>query len=83
MLRDNAVEPDQKERERTMDSLFSINPPENFDFSDFANWPNWIRQFERFQMAAGLDSKNEEYQVNSLVYAMGNKADDGHARLKC
>lgn len=27
-------------------------------------------------MAAGLDSKNEEYQVNSLVYAMGDKADD-------
>ena len=27
-------------------------------------------------MAAGLDSKEEEYQVNSLVYAMGDKADD-------
>lgn len=27
-----------------MDSLFSIILPENFDFSDFANWPNWIRR---------------------------------------
>lgn len=59
-----------------MDSLFSINPPENFDCSDFANWPNWSRRFERFRIAAGLDKKGEDYQVNSLVYTMGDKADD-------
>lgn len=59
-----------------MDSLFSISPPENFDFSDFSNWPNWIRRFERFRVAAGLDKKDQGYQVNSLVYAMGDKADD-------
>lgn len=64
-----------------MDSLFSISPPENFDFSDFSNWPCWIRRFERFRIAAGLDSKEEEYQVNSLVYAMGDKADDILATL--
>lgn len=27
-------------------------------------------------MAAGLDGKDERYQVNSLVYTMGDKADD-------
>ena len=59
-----------------MDSLFSISPPENFDFSDFPSWPNWIRRFERFRVAAGLDRKDEDYQVNSLVYTMGDKADD-------
>lgn len=59
-----------------MDSLFSINPPENFDFSDYSSWPNWCRRFERFRVAAGLDGKDEEYQVNSLVYTMGDKADD-------
>jgi hypothetical protein len=56
-----------------MESLFSISPPDNFDFSDFGNWPNWIRRFERFRIAAGL---NEKDQVNSLVYTMGEKADD-------
>ncbi|TWW58989.1 hypothetical protein D4764_06G0005190 [Takifugu flavidus] len=40
-----------------MDSPFSISPPENFDFSDFPRWPNWIRRFERFRVAAGLDQK--------------------------
>uniref|UniRef100_A0A3B3C9Q2 Gypsy retrotransposon integrase-like protein 1 n=1 Tax=Oryzias melastigma TaxID=30732 RepID=A0A3B3C9Q2_ORYME len=59
-----------------MDSLFSINPPENFNFGDYSSWPNWIRRFERFRIAAGLDAKDERYQVNSLMYAMGDKADD-------
>lgn len=64
-----------------MDSLFSINPPESFDFSDFPSWPNWIRRFDRFIVAAGLDKKDEEYQVNSLVYTMGDKDDDILATL--
>ncbi|TWW58996.1 Retrovirus-related Pol polyprotein from transposon 17.6 [Takifugu flavidus] len=38
-----------------MDSPFSISPPENF--SDFPSWPNWVRRFERFRVAAGLDQK--------------------------
>ena len=59
---------------KQMDSLF-INPPENLDFSEFAGWPNWSRRFERFRIAAGLDNKSEEYQVNSLIYTMGDKAD--------
>lgn len=59
-----------------MDSLFSISPPEAFDFSDFASWPTWIRRFERFRIAAGLDQKSKEYQVNSLIYTMGDRADD-------
>ena len=59
-----------------MDSLFSISPPKAFDFGDFGSWPNWIRRFERFRIAAGLNAKTEEYQVNSLVYTMGHMADD-------
>lgn len=61
---------------KRMDSLFSISPPENFVFSDFPSWPNWLRRFERLRVAAGLDQKGEAYQVNSLVYTMGDKADD-------
>ena len=68
------MEPAQKNRERTVESLFSI--PENFDFLDYSSWPNWFWRFERFQTAARLDSKNEEYQVNSLVYAIVDQADD-------
>ncbi len=59
-----------------MDTLFSISPPEHFDFSDFGSWPNWIRRFERFRIAAGISERSQEYQVNSLIYTMGDKADD-------
>ncbi len=59
-----------------MDTLFSISPTEHFDFSDFFSWPNWIRRFERFRIAAGISERSQEYQVNSLIYTMGDKADD-------
>lgn len=59
-----------------MDTLFSISPPEHFDFSDFGSWPNWIRRYERFRVAAGIGERSQEYQVNSLIYTMGDKADD-------
>lgn len=56
------------------DSLFSISPPENVNFTDFGIWPNWIQRFERFRIAASLNERSEEYQVNSVVYTMGDKA---------
>ena len=34
------------------------------------------RKFERFRMASGLNSKEEANQVNTLVYTMGESADD-------
>lgn len=53
-----------------------ITPPETFNFSHPSEWPKWIRRFERFHIATGIDSKPEDYQVNSLLYAMGDAADD-------
>ena len=41
-------------------------------------WPRWIRRFERFRQASGLATKTEENQVNTLVYSMGEKADDNY-----
>ncbi|XP_034038462.1 golgin subfamily A member 3 [Thalassophryne amazonica] len=35
-----------------------------------------IRRFERFRIATALDNKPDEYQVNSLLYVMGDAADD-------
>ena len=36
----------------------------------------WIRPFERFRLASGLDGKPDAMQVNALVYAMDDEADD-------
>ena len=46
---------------------YQINPPENFDFSQPEEWPKWVRRFERFRIAAGLTSGDEESQVNTLI----------------
>ena len=35
-----------------------------------------MRQFERFPKVSGLKEKDEEVQVNTLIYAMGDDADD-------
>ena len=55
---------------------FRVSPPETFDFSQPDSWPRWIRRFETFRHASGLSSKGEESQVNTLIYTMGDKADD-------
>lgn len=36
----------------------------------------WIRQFERFCLASVLKEQTKEYEVNSLLCAMGDAADD-------
>ncbi len=59
-----------------MATAVQITPPDPFDFSCPAEWPRWIRRFERFHIATALDEKSEQYQVNALLYAMGDTADD-------
>ncbi|KAJ8346510.1 hypothetical protein SKAU_G00279110 [Synaphobranchus kaupii] len=38
-------------------------PPGNFDFNNASEWPRWIRRFERFRIASGLDRKDQAFQV--------------------
>ena len=60
---------------RTMTS-FRVQLPEKFDFSRQEEWPKWSRRFERFRQASGLAKEDEESQINMLIYAMGDQADD-------
>ena len=47
------------------------------DFSKPEEWHKWIRWFVRFRQAsAGLSIKAETDQVNTLMYNMGEDADD-------
>ena len=40
-------------------------------------WPKWLRRFERYRIASGLQNKTEQEQVGTLLYAnMGECADD-------
>ena len=57
-------------------TTYQWSPPEKFPFRKPEVWTKWIRRFERFRQASGLNSKSEESQVNALIYAMGEEADD-------
>ena len=54
---------------------FQVALPEPFTFRP-EEWERWIRRFERFRVASGLASKDADVQVSTLIYAMGDKADD-------
>ena len=55
---------------------YQMPPPKSFTFSRPEEWPKWIRRFQRFRVASGLSEKSSENQVNTLVYTMGDPADD-------
>lgn len=59
-----------------MAATYQVAPPESFTFSLPQEWLKWICRFERFRSAAGLDQKEEAVQVNTLIYTMGDEADD-------
>ena len=55
---------------------YQVVPPSAFNFSNPEEWPKWIRRFQRFCQASGLSEKSPENQVNTLIYTMGDAADD-------
>jgi len=55
---------------------FQILPPEKFNFTQPEQWPKWFCHFERFRQVSGLVTKSDESQVNTLIYSMGNEADN-------
>ena len=57
-------------------ATYQVQPPEQFNFSRPGEWPKWARRFERFRKASGLTEKDEEAQVNTPMYSMGDEADD-------
>ena len=57
-------------------ATYQVSLPEQFNFSCPEEWLKWARRFERFRKASGLDAKDEEAQINTLVYSMGDEADD-------
>ena len=45
-------------------------------FSKPDEWPKWFQRFQRFRIASELTEKEESIQVNTLIYVMGNEAED-------
>lgn len=53
----------------------STPPPSQFSFKGI-DWPAWITRFEQYRDTTKLKALPQETQVKSLLYTMGNKAND-------
>ena len=48
-------------------ATYQVTPPEPFTFTRPEEWQKWIRRFELFRKASGLELKQQEAQVNTLI----------------
>ena len=60
----------------TPTATFTIQPPEPLVYIKPQDWERWIRIFDRFRLASNLNATLEEKQVNTLVYCIGDEAED-------
>ena len=68
------VEASRNATSRISVASYQVPPPEKFSFRA-EEWPKWIRRFESIRKPTGLDEKEEDSQVSTLVYTMGEEAD--------
>ena len=54
---------------------YQVPIPDKFN-SRPQEWDKRKRRFEKFKHASNLDDKKDEAQVNTLIYSMGDEADD-------
>ena len=53
-----------------------LRPPDNFDFSKPVTWTRWKKRFKQFRVASGLKEQDEERQVSTLLYCIGDEANE-------
>ena len=54
----------------------SLSVPAAFSFDTPVDWPKWKRRFHQHHHASGLSQESEERQVNTLLYCLGEEAED-------
>ena len=53
-----------------------LQPPSSFDFKVPEEWPKWKKRFDQFRLASGLAAENDERQISTLLYCMGENAEE-------
>ena len=48
----------------------------SFSFTKSDEWPKWKRRFEQYRQASGLVEKDEQHQVNTLLYYLGEEVEE-------
>ena len=53
-----------------------LQPPSPFSFKEPDAWQKWKRRFEQYRQASGLAEESDERQVSTLLYCMGEDAEE-------
>ena len=53
-----------------------LQPPASFNIKSPDDWPRWRRRFQQFREASGLATDGDTKQVSTLLYCMGETAED-------
>ena len=53
-----------------------LQTPAPFPFNSPDEWSKWKRRFEQYRIASGLAKEDDEHQVSTLLYCLGEEADD-------
>ena len=61
---------------RSAMASFCLQPPSPFDFKTPDEWPRWKQRFEQFRLASDLADESDDRQVSTLLYCMGEEAED-------
>ena len=57
-------------------ATLTLQPPAPFNFAKPDEWPKWIKHFEQYRLASGLSKDSDTRQVNTLLYCLGEEAED-------
>ncbi|KAL3255534.1 hypothetical protein MRX96_017438 [Rhipicephalus microplus] len=61
---------------------FIVEMPGKLDFRRPEEWKRWSTRWESYRVISGLKKRDDETQVNTLIYAMGREAEYVLASLK-
>ena len=59
----------------TLNNMPHFKQPDEFNFTQPAEWPTWSRRFLLFRLAEILHKEDGDIQVSSLLYTMGQESE--------
>ena len=57
-------------------ATLTLQPPASFNFAKPDEWPKWIKRSEQYHVALGLSKDSDARQVSTLLYCLGEEAED-------
>ena len=51
-------------------------PPEPFQFKNPDSWSKWRSRFQQYRLASGMSAQGAEQQISTLLYCLGEEAED-------